>query len=141
MDAEEVRYRFRTDRRWSSSCLHNEEVLGQLALPLLPLLGDRKGSTTSSSTRSSSACRRSGSQYAEGWYAEQLPDAEVIKLRRLAQRRCPHLKADLTRFGIVETATLTCQLHGWQFDLASGRCLTSDDRQLYSVPLEVAAEQ
>jgi len=41
------------------------------------------------------------------------------------QRRCPHLKADLTRFGIVEDGTLTCQLHGWRFDLGSGRCLTS----------------
>ena len=41
------------------------------------------------------------------------------------QRRCPHLKADLTRFGIVEGNVLTCQLHGWKFDLASGRCLTS----------------
>jgi UDP-MurNAc hydroxylase len=41
------------------------------------------------------------------------------------QRRCPHLKADLTRFGIVDGGVLTCQLHGWKFDLASGRCLTS----------------
>ena len=43
----------------------------------------------------------------------------------MVQRRCPHLKADLTRFGIVDGDQLTCQLHGWRFDLASGRCLTS----------------
>jgi UDP-MurNAc hydroxylase len=26
-------------------------------------------------------------------------------------------------------------MHGWQFDLASGRCLTSDDRKLVARPL------
>ena len=51
------------------------------------------------------------------------------------QRRCPHLKADLTRFGDIEDGVLTCTLHGWQFELATGRCLTSDDRHLYAVPL------
>ncbi|MEU7825990.1 Rieske 2Fe-2S domain-containing protein, partial [Catellatospora sp. NPDC049133] len=33
-----------------------------------------------------------------------------------------HLKADLTRFGIVEGDQLTCQLHGWKWNLATGRC-------------------
>jgi UDP-MurNAc hydroxylase len=32
-------------------------------------------------------------------------------------------------------------LHGWQFELATGRCLTSDDRRLFAEPLEVAAEK
>jgi phenylpropionate dioxygenase-like ring-hydroxylating dioxygenase large terminal subunit len=41
------------------------------------------------------------------------------------RRRCPHLKADLTWFGVVDGETLTCQLHGWRYDLPSGRCLTS----------------
>jgi UDP-MurNAc hydroxylase len=48
----------------------------------------------------------------------------------VVQRRCPHLKADLTRFGKVEDGVLTCQLHGWRFDLASGRCLTSVGHQV-----------
>jgi UDP-MurNAc hydroxylase len=48
------------------------------------------------------------------------------------QRRCPHLKADLTRFGIVDGNVLTCQLHGWRFDLASGKCLTSVGHQIRS---------
>ena len=67
-------------------------------------------------------------QYAEGWYDEheRSTDAEDITLGDwVVQRRCPHLKADLTRFGIVDGDTLTCQLHGWKFDLPSGRCLTS----------------
>ncbi len=50
------------------------------------------------------------------------------------QRRCPHLKADLTRFAKVEDGVLTCTMHGWQFELATGRCLTSDDRRLHAVP-------
>ena len=67
-------------------------------------------------------------QYAEGWYDEheRAVDAEDITLDGwVVQRRCPHLKADLSRFGIVEGDQLTCQLHGWRFDLSSGRCLTS----------------
>ena len=46
------------------------------------------------------------------------------------QRRCPHLKADLSRFGIIDGNVLTCQLHGWKFDLPTGRCLTSAGHQL-----------
>ena len=46
------------------------------------------------------------------------------------QRRCPHLKADLTRFGKIDDGTLTCQLHGWKFDLGTGRCLTSAGHEL-----------
>ncbi len=32
--------------------------------------------------------------------------------------------------GRSTTAMLTCSLHHWQFELATGRCLTSDDRHL-----------
>jgi UDP-MurNAc hydroxylase len=41
------------------------------------------------------------------------------------QRRCPHLKADLERFGVLDGSELTCQMHGWSWDLKSGRCLSS----------------
>jgi UDP-MurNAc hydroxylase len=44
----------------------------------------------------------------------------------LVERRCPHLGGDLARFGEVQHGILTCTLHGWRFDLASGRCLTAD---------------
>jgi UDP-MurNAc hydroxylase len=81
-------------------------------------------------------------EYAEGCYSEQLPEREFFECGGYrVQRRCPHLKADLARFGVVEDGILTCTLHGWQFELATGRCLTSDDRRLFSEPLEVAAEQ
>jgi UDP-MurNAc hydroxylase len=48
----------------------------------------------------------------------------------VVQRRCPHRNADLSVFGEVEDATLTCTLHGWRFDLATGRCLTAADHPL-----------
>lgn len=46
------------------------------------------------------------------------------------ERFCPHRQADLTRFGEIDEGVLTCSLHHWQFDLATGRCLTSDDKHL-----------
>jgi UDP-MurNAc hydroxylase len=46
------------------------------------------------------------------------------------ERFCPHRQADLTRFGEIDDGVLTCSLHHWQFDLTTGRCLTSDDRHL-----------
>jgi UDP-MurNAc hydroxylase len=65
--------------------------------------------------------------YAEGWYADQKHDEGDIRLGDwMVQRRCPHLRGDLSRFGSVEGTTLTCAMHGWQFDLPTGRCLTSD---------------
>ena len=42
------------------------------------------------------------------------------------------LKADLSKFGIVEGNTLTCNLHGWQWNLDNGRCLTSKGHELRS---------
>lgn len=71
--------------------------------------------------------------YIEGYYAEQSLDKQFWETHGYRiQRRCPHLKADLTRFARIEDGILTCTMHGWQFELATGRCLTSDDRKLYS---------
>jgi UDP-MurNAc hydroxylase len=65
--------------------------------------------------------------HAEGWYASQQQDEEDIRLGDwIVQRRCPHLRGDLSRFGVVDGATLTCTVHGWRYDLPTGRCLTSD---------------
>jgi UDP-MurNAc hydroxylase len=72
-------------------------------------------------------------QYAEGWYAEKAPVTQFWETDGYrVQRRCPHLKSDLTKFASVENGILTCSLHGWQFDLETGRCLTSDDHWIYS---------
>lgn len=52
----------------------------------------------------------------------------------VVQRRCPHRNADLSVFGEIESGrdgdVLVCTLHGWRFDCATGRCLTSSDHPL-----------
>jgi UDP-MurNAc hydroxylase len=64
---------------------------------------------------------------AEGWYAEQNHDDEDIQLGDwMIQRRCPHLSGDLSRFGQIDGTTLTCTMHGWQFDLPTGHCLATN---------------
>lgn len=74
--------------------------------------------------------------YAEGWYAEADREDETITLDGWdMQRRCPHLKADLTRFGRVDDGVLTCQMHGWKWDLATGKCLTSVGKDIRSAPV------
>ena len=66
--------------------------------------------------------------YAEGWYADKGNDEEDIKLGDwIMQRRCPHLRGDLSRFGQISGTTLTCTVHAWQFDLETGTCLSTDD--------------
>jgi UDP-MurNAc hydroxylase len=66
--------------------------------------------------------------YAEGWYADKSHDEEEIQLGDwVIQRRCPHLRGDLSRFGETQGSILTCTMHGWQYDLSTGRCLTTDD--------------
>ncbi|OBF30028.1 Rieske 2Fe-2S domain-containing protein [Mycobacterium sp. ACS4331] len=74
--------------------------------------------------------------YADGWFAEAHDDSSSITLDGWEiQRRCPHLKADLSKFGVVEGSTLTCNLHGWQWNLDNGRCLTSRGHELRSSKL------
>jgi UDP-MurNAc hydroxylase len=64
--------------------------------------------------------------YAEGWYAEAAHDDETITMDGWAfQRRCAHLKADLTRFGHIKGRVLTCQMHGWKWRLTDGKCISS----------------
>jgi UDP-MurNAc hydroxylase len=70
-------------------------------------------------------------QYAEGYYAEEAQPEEMVRIGDyLVQRRCPHLKADLGRFAHLEGNILTCSMHGWQFNVETGQCLTSPDRVL-----------
>lgn len=70
--------------------------------------------------------------YTESYFAAvDVTDSLARAGDRLVQRHCPHLKADLVRFGTVHEGTLTCHVHGWQFEVATGRRLTSDDRKLF----------
>lgn len=75
--------------------------------------------------------------YADGWFAESADDSSSIELDGWhMQRRCPHLKADLSKFGVVEGTTLTCNQHGWKWDLETGRCLTSRGHELRCAPAD-----
>jgi UDP-MurNAc hydroxylase len=124
---EKVRYRFRTERALVEHLLFIDEVDWVNSLFLSCRFSAARIGQYNEFVYSFFKClSEERLQYAEGWYAEQKPDAEDVKLGDwIVQRRCPHLKADLTRFGIIDGDTLTCQLHGWRFDLPSGRCLTS----------------
>ncbi|MBA2254760.1 MAG: MBL fold metallo-hydrolase [Chloroflexi bacterium] len=76
-------------------------------------------------------------QYAEGFYAERGPTQGTFELAGYnVQRRCPHMKSDLTRFASVADGVMTCALHGWQWELSTGRCMTSDGHPLYARPIE-----
>jgi UDP-MurNAc hydroxylase len=82
--------------------------------------------------------------YAEGWYAEKNHDEEDIQFGDwIIQRRCPHLRADLSRFGQADGTTLTCTMHGWQFDLRTGQCLSTSTgtHHLRSRPARAQARQ
>ncbi|MGD9703059.1 MAG: Rieske 2Fe-2S domain-containing protein [Acidimicrobiia bacterium] len=63
---------------------------------------------------------------------------EIERCGYVFERFCPHRQADLTVFGEIEDGTLTCTLHGWRFDLETGRCLTASDRSLRVRPAPVA---
>ena len=73
--------------------------------------------------------------YVENYYAAAQEDDEDIELDGWrVQRRCPHLQADLSRFGHIEDDVLTCTMHGWRYDLPTGRCLTADNHDIRAVP-------
>jgi UDP-MurNAc hydroxylase len=77
--------------------------------------------------------------YAEGWYAEQEEPDDLVRIGEyMVQRRCPHLKADLARFGEVHDGVLQCGMHGWRFDLRTGLCLTSEGHPIVAFPVEAA---
>jgi UDP-MurNAc hydroxylase len=136
--AEKCRYRFRTRRALVERLLHTGEVDWVNSLFLSCRFSAARIGQYNEFIYSFFKClSEERLQYAEGWYDEheRSVDAEDIRLGDwLVQRRCPHLKADLSRFGVIEDGTLTCQLHGWKFDLATGRCLTSVGRQLRARP-------
>jgi UDP-MurNAc hydroxylase len=135
---EKVRYRFRTRRALVENLLDSGEVDWVNSLFLSCRFSAARIGQYNEFVYSFFKClSQERLQYAEGWYDEheRAVDAEDIALDGwLVQRRCPHLKADLSRFGVIDGETLTCQLHGWKFDLTSGRCLTSVGKTLRARP-------
>jgi UDP-MurNAc hydroxylase len=131
---EKVRYRFRTERRLIEHLLAIDEVDWVNSLFLSCRFSAARIGQYNEYVYTFFKClSEERLNYAEGWYAEQKPDAEDIVLDGwVVQRRCAHLKADLSRFGKVEDGVLTCQMHGWKWDLVSGRCLTSVGHEIRS---------
>ncbi|MDG4829578.1 Rieske 2Fe-2S domain-containing protein [Solwaraspora sp. WMMD1047] len=142
---EKVRYRFRTERALVEHLLHIDEVDWVNSLFLSCRFSAARIGQYNEFVYAFFKClSQERLQYAEGWYDEheRSTDAEDITIGDwVVQRRCPHLKADLSRFGIVEGDQLTCQLHGWKFDLASGRCLTSVGHKVRARRADAPAEQ
>ena len=66
--------------------------------------------------------------FCEGYYASRSQGDEMFRCGAYdVQRRCPHLRADLQRFGSLRDGhVLHCKVHGWEFDLDSGRCINAD---------------
>ncbi len=57
---------------------------------------------------------------------------------RVVDDRCPHRGAPLGA-GYLDGARLYCPLHGWEFDVTTGACLTRPDLPLK--PLAVAVRE
>ncbi|MFC4336709.1 Rieske 2Fe-2S domain-containing protein [Salininema proteolyticum] len=140
-DGRKVRYRFRTERRLIQHLLHIEEPDWVNSLFLsCRFTAARIGQYNEFIYVFFKCLSRERLQYAEGWYEEQAPDEENITMQgHTFQRRCPHLKADLSVFGKIEGSTLTCQMHGWQWNLTNGKCITSAGHPLRVVEEEAEA--
>ncbi|HET9999824.1 MAG TPA: Rieske 2Fe-2S domain-containing protein [Ktedonobacteraceae bacterium] len=134
---EEWDYRFHIDRALLEYCIihHEEDWINQIFLSCR-FEAQRKGAYNEYVYNFFKCLTPERLQYAEGYYAEknavqQLWESNGYRI----QRRCPHLKADLARFAKIENGVLTCTMHGWQFDLETGRCLTSEGHPLYTQSL------
>ncbi len=141
-DGEECKFRFTMDPALVEYCIihHEEDWVNHIFLSCR-FEAERRGQYNEFLYSFFKCLSPERIEYAEGYYVEQRPDQQLIECEGyMIQRRCPHLKADLTRFGEVEGGVLTCTLHGWQFDMATGKCLTSDDRKLFSKKIEEPAE-
>lgn len=133
---EEVRYRFRVERPLIEHLVRHREQdwVNELFLSCR-FEASRKGPYNEYVYSFFKCLSMERMTYVEGYYAETAGVEDYARVDGyVVQRHCPHLKADLVRFGTVRDGVLTCHLHGWEFELATGRCLTSDDRKLLSRP-------
>jgi UDP-MurNAc hydroxylase len=139
---ERARYRFRTQRSYLEQVIHAHEVDWVNSLFLSCRFSAYRVGPYNENIYVFFKCLSDERlNYAEAWLAESdaAAAAEEIQLDGWqVQRRCAHMKADLSRFGRVDGDILTCQMHGWQWDLRNGRCLTSAGHEVRSRP--VAAE-
>ncbi len=138
---EKVRYRFRTRRAYVEQQIAEHEVDWSNSLFLsCRFAATRIGPYNEFVYLFFKCLSEERLNYAEGWFAEQnaTEAAETITLDGWdVQRRCPHLKADLSRFGAIGDGVLSCQMHGWKWRLSDGKCLTSVGHDLRAAPAGV----
>jgi UDP-MurNAc hydroxylase len=129
-NGEPVGYRIDADRALVESCInrHIEDWVNELFLSCR-FRAHRDGQYNEYVYTFFKCLSLERMAYCEGHYASRSePSDEMFRCGDyMVQKRCPHLRADLERFGVVENGVLECMVHHWQFDLATGRCLTSDD--------------
>jgi UDP-MurNAc hydroxylase len=135
---EKVRYRFRTRRAYVEQLIAEHEIDWVNSLFLSCRFSAQRIGPYNEFVYVFFKClSEERLNYAEGWFAEQnaAEASETVTLGDWEmQRRCPHLKADLTRFGSIDDGVLTCQMHGWKWRLADGKCLTSVGHDLRCAP-------
>ncbi|HZZ96423.1 MAG TPA: MBL fold metallo-hydrolase [Jatrophihabitantaceae bacterium] len=135
---EKVRYRFRTRRAYVEQLIAEHEIDWVNSLFLsCRFSAHRIGPYNEFIYVFFKCLSEERLNYAEGWFAEQNASeaAETITLDGWnIQRRCAHLKADLSRFGSIDGDILTCQMHGWKWRLTDGKCLTSVGHPIRSAP-------
>jgi len=135
---EKVRYRFRTRRAYVEQLIAEHEIDWVNSLFLSCRFSAQRIGPYNEFVYVFFKClSEERLNYAEGWFAEQnaAEASETVTLGEWeVQRRCPHLKADLTRFASIEDGVLTCQMHGWKWRLADGKCLTSVGHDLRCAP-------
>lgn len=61
---------------------------------------------------------------------ESMDEPDIRVGDYIVQRRCPHRNADLAAFGEIDGCDFVCTLHGWRFDLETGRNKTASDQPL-----------
>ncbi|MGA2527640.1 MAG: Rieske 2Fe-2S domain-containing protein [Acidimicrobiales bacterium] len=135
---EECRYRFSMQRRLVEALVATHEIDWVNSLFLSMRFGAKRRGQYNEYVFAFFKCLSpERMSYAEGWYAEKSSGDDLVALDGfMVQRRCPHLKADLSRFGTVCDGVLECAMHGWRFELATGQCLTAAGHDIVAVPIE-----
>jgi nitrite reductase (NADH) small subunit len=71
-----------------------------------------------------------------------IEDREIVLLMRqeaifAVENLCPHQQFALFHQAVVDGTTLTCPMHGWSFDLRTGRAIAGSGRiKLFEVKVE-----
>lgn len=136
-DGQPCRYVFQIEDTLVRTCVerHLEDWVNALFLSCR-FRASRKGPYNEHVYTWFKALSEERAHYVEDWITSEREIKELWRFDDwLVQRRCPHLSADLAQFGHIEDGELVCDQHGWRFDLATGRCLTSDDVSLFAMPV------